>query len=208
MGIQDELNTRLSDRAHRVTMQSFNMYLAKGLDGVSDLPVGPGRVWVTDNPEASVHAFGGDGDSPSEAKHVEELREAMDKASGVSPVVLGVVRARIGNLSSANALRITLFGVLTKTAQRRRSYGRGLARCAELVLGGLHALGVMETEPGERRVVLSWPDPLPTTEEERLRVARARLELGAEREDVLRALGAERGVEDAAIVERSADGQG
>ena len=66
--LQDELNTRLSDRANRVTMQSFKMYLAKGLDGFADgsAPVvGPGRVWTTDNPDASMQTFGGDSSSPS-----------------------------------------------------------------------------------------------------------------------------------------------
>ena len=39
--LQDELNTRLSDRASRVTMQSFKMYLVKGIDGAARFPVGP-----------------------------------------------------------------------------------------------------------------------------------------------------------------------
>ncbi len=189
IALQDELNTRLSDRAHRVTLQSFNMYLAKGLDGVSELEVGPGKVWLTDNPDASVNAFGGDGASPSEEAHIDELREALDKASAVSPVVLGVVRAKLGHLSSVNALRMTLLGVLTKTAQRRRTYGRGLARCAELVLGALESAGVLETTESERRVRFRWPDPIPTTEEERLRSARSKLELGASPGEVFEGLG-------------------
>ncbi|MBL8744992.1 MAG: phage portal protein, partial [Phycisphaerae bacterium] len=77
--LQDELNTRLSDRAHRVTLQSFNMYLVKGLDfgpAMAGLRVSPGQVWMTDNPEAQVQSFGGDGHSPSEDRHIDELREA------------------------------------------------------------------------------------------------------------------------------------
>jgi hypothetical protein len=42
IGLQDELNTRLSDRASRVTMSSFKMYLAKRLDGFENARVGPG----------------------------------------------------------------------------------------------------------------------------------------------------------------------
>ena len=32
ISLQDELNTRLCDRANRVTMQSFRMWLGKGID--------------------------------------------------------------------------------------------------------------------------------------------------------------------------------
>ncbi|MEM1424265.1 MAG: hypothetical protein AAGH64_09700 [Planctomycetota bacterium] len=188
IALQDELNTRLSDRAHRVTMQSFNMYLAKGLEGVSELAVGPGKVWLTDNPDAAVHAFGGDGHSPSEESHIDELREALDKASGVSPVVLGVVRAKLGHLSSVNALRMTLLGVLTKTRQRRLSYGRGLSACADVVLRTLEGAGALRG--GVKRTVgFRWRDALPTTEEERLRSARSKLELGADADEVLDGLG-------------------
>jgi len=88
---QDELNTRLSDRAHRVTLQSFKMYLAKGIDGFADTPVGPGQVWSTENENAEVEAFGGDMNAPSEESHITELREAMDKISSVSPVVIGEI---------------------------------------------------------------------------------------------------------------------
>ena len=188
--LQDELNTRLSDRAHRVTMQSFNMFLAKGLDpSAGEMPVGPGRVWSTDNPEAEVQAFGGDGYSPSEEKHIEEVRESLDKVSSVSPVVLGVVRAKLGHLSSANALRITLLGVLTKTEKKRAAYGRGLGRVCELVLMALDRAGVLRTREADRRVRFEWPDPLPVTEEERLRSARAKLAVGVDRVRVLEELG-------------------
>ncbi|MEL7086964.1 MAG: phage portal protein, partial [Planctomycetota bacterium] len=47
--LQNELNTRLSDRANRVTFQSFKMYLGKGIDGFTERPVGPGQMWATDN---------------------------------------------------------------------------------------------------------------------------------------------------------------
>ena len=40
--LQDELNTRLSDRASRVTLQCFKMYLAKGIDGFDKFPVAHG----------------------------------------------------------------------------------------------------------------------------------------------------------------------
>ncbi len=186
--LQDELNTRLSDRAHRVTLQSFKMYLARGVDGFADAPVGPGQVWATDNPDASIDAFGGDAHSPSEDRHISELRDAMDKTSGVSPVVLGIVREKLGHLSSENALRITFLGVLSKTARKRLAYGRAIGRMSELILHALDVAGVYRTTPAERRVTLDWPDPLPVDESERLRAARLKLELGVARERVLKDL--------------------
>lgn len=158
--LQDELNTRLSDRACRVTMQSFNMYLAKGIDGFERMPVGPGQVWSTDNPDAQVTAFGGDASSPSEDAHIEQIREAMDKASAVPPLAGGVVRARIGNLSSANALRITLMSLLAKTARKRQAYGRAITEMNALILRALDASGVLRTTEADRATTVEWPDPL------------------------------------------------
>jgi hypothetical protein len=190
--LQDELNTRLSDRANRVTMQSFNMFLAKGLDfGSGRVPsrIGPGQVWFTDNPEASIHAFGGDGQSPSEDRHIDELREAFDKTSGVSPVVIGVVRERLGQLSSENALRVTLTGILNKTMRKRITYGRGLERASALVLAALDADGSLRTRAADRGVRVEWSEPLPTDERTRLAAAQMKRDLGVPAERVLEELG-------------------
>ncbi len=189
--LQDELNTRLSDRAHRVTLQSFNMYLVKGLDalGPSGLRIAPGQVWMTDNPDASVQGFGGDGHSPSEERHIEELRDAMDKISGVSPVAIGVIRAKLGHLSSENALRITLMGVLSKAARKRLSYGRGIAQMSRLILKALDAAGVYRTTEAERSVRIEWSDPLPVDERARLTAAQLKRDLGVPQEQVLAELG-------------------
>jgi hypothetical protein len=189
--MQDELNTRLSDRAHRVTLQSFNMYLAKGLDALQQpgLRVAPGQVWLTDNTEASVQAFGGDGASPSEDAHIEQIRDAMDKISGVSPVAIGVIRARLGHLSSENALRITLMGVLSKTARKRVAYGRGIAEISRLALRALDIAGVYRTSERDRGVRIEWPDPLPTDERSRLAGALMKRDLGVPLDRVLGELG-------------------
>lgn len=192
--IQDELNTRLSDRAHRVTLQSFNMYLAKGLDvsptpGAAGLRVAPGQVWLTDNIDASVQAFGGDGASPSEDVHVEQLRDAMDKISGVSPVAIGVIRARLGHLSSENALRITLMGVLSKTARKRIAYGRGIAEISRMALHALDIAGVYRTSERDRGLRIEWPDPLPSDERARLAGALMKRDLGVPLDRVLAEIG-------------------
>lgn len=195
--LQDELNTRLSDRAHRVTLQSFNMYLAKGLDGFGAAAIGPGQVWSTDNPDARVESFGGDAHAPSEVAHIDEVRDAMDKASGVSPVALGVIRAKLGHLSSENALRITLNGVLSKTARKRVSYGRGIAQVCRLVLTMLDKAGVLKTTEADRGVRLHWQDPLPLDERARLSAALLKRDLGVPVNELLAELGYAR--EDAGV---------
>lgn len=189
VALQDELNTRLSDRASRVTMQSFKMYLAKGIEGFRGSSVGPGTVWSTDNPDASISSFGGDASSPSEESHIAEIREAMDKISGVPPLAGGVVRAKIGNLSSANALRITLMSLIAKTMRKRVTYGRGIERVSGLVLEYLNSAGVLKTDVRERGVRVVW-GALPVVDEQTLVDAgRAKVELGVDEQRVLDELG-------------------
>jgi hypothetical protein len=187
--LQDELNTRLSDRATRVTMQSFKMYLAKGLDGFDKVPVGPGAIWSTDNNDASIEAFGGDGQSPSEDRHIEDVREALDKISGVPPLAGGVIRARVGNLSSATALRVTLMSLIAKTERKRVTYGRGIAQVCRMILEALDAAGVLRTEPAERGGLLVWPEVVPTEQAQELAAARTKLDVGVPAREVLGKLG-------------------
>jgi len=187
--LQDELNTRLSDRASRVTLQSFKMYLAKGIHGFEKARVGPGQIWSTDNADASVEAFGGDANSPSEESHIREVREALDKISGIPPLASGVVQAKIGNLSSANALRITLMAVLSKTARKRVTYGGGIERICDLILTALHNAGVLLTTPRDRGVQIQWRDPLPDDMREIMQTAEAKARLGVPRGVLLEELG-------------------
>lgn len=176
--LQDELNTRLSDRASRVTMQSFKMYLAKGIEGFDRVPVAPGTVWSTDNPEASVSAFGGDASSPSEDRHIAEIRQALDKVSGVPPVASGVVEARVGNLTSAAALRVTMVNLISRTNRKRVTYGRGVIEISEMMLRAAAGAGLVEAGLGDRELRMEWPDPLPIGGEELAAAARAKRELG------------------------------
>jgi hypothetical protein len=187
--LQDELNTRLSDRAHRITLQSFKMYLGKGIDSFTEQPVSPGRMWMTDNEQAQIQEFGGDSNCPSEETHISDLREALDKCSGVTPIAAGAIKNRIGRLTSAAALRVTLLALLSKTDKKRTLYGAGIERMCELALKWLDAAGVFATAPQERRVELSWPSPLPENEMEKLTEAEAKVRLGVDRAVVLRELG-------------------
>ncbi len=187
--LQDELNTRLSDRANRVTFQCFKMYLGKGIEGFTERPVGPGQMWATDNLEASIQEFGGDGKSPSEDAHIAEIRDALDKASGVNAVAAGLLRDRVGNLTSENALRIVLMGLLAKTQRRRITYGNGIERLCELLLHAADVTGVLPNHPDDRRVRIDWPSPIPENNRERLQEAQLKLQIGIPRQQVLTELG-------------------
>jgi hypothetical protein len=187
--LQDELNTRLSDRASRITLQSFKMYLGKGIDQFDSLPVAPGRMWTSDNDQADVIEFGGDANCPSEESHISDIREAMDKTSAVTPIAAGAIKGRIGNLTSAAALRVTLQALLAKTEKKRTTYGTAIGQICELALAWLDRAGLFATTPEERRVELNWPSPLPENETERLQQAEAKARLGVPKEVVLRELG-------------------
>lgn len=187
--LQDELNTRLSDRASRVTFQSFKMYLAKGIDDFLERPVGPGQMWSTHNPDASVQEFGHDSGSPSEDAQIEQIRQAMDKISGVTGLAAGLVRGHVGNLTSATALKVLLSGLLSRTERKRITYGRGLAEVIELVLALLDKANVLHTDPEDRRVEIHWPSPLPEDESQRLANARVKASLGVPSERILAELG-------------------
>lgn len=187
--LQDELNTRLSDRANRVTFQSFKMYLGKGIEKFTERCVGPGQMWATDNPDADIKEFGGDSTNPSEDQHINEIREAMDKTSSVTPLAAGLVRNKIGNLTSENALRVTLMGVLAKTDKKRVTYGKGIQRMAELILHAADVFGLLPNSPSERKIRLDWPSALPENDTQRLRDAQAKIKLGIPREQVLAELG-------------------
>ena len=191
MPLQDELNTRLSDRANRITFQSFKMYLGKGIESFEDRPVAPGRMWYTDNPEATIEEFGGDAAAPSESAHIAEIREAMDKISGVTPVVAGVLRSKLGNLTSAVALRLTLMGTLAKNERKRFTYSQGLKRICRMVLEMLDRAGVCKTNEADREVDVIFPSPLPENTMEKLKEAQLKKQLGVPTEQVLKELGYE-----------------
>ena len=189
--LQDELNTRLSDRASRITFQSFKMYLGKGIEGFEDRPVSPGRMWHTDNPEAAIEEFGGDAATPSEDLHIAEIREAMDKASGVTPLVAGVIKSKLGNLTSAVALRLTLMGMLSKTERKRYTYGEGLKEICKMVLAILDKANIYKNSEADREIDIIFPSPLPENMMEKLKEAQIKKELGVPTEQVLRELGYE-----------------
>lgn len=187
--LQDELNTRLSDRANRVTFQCFKMYLGKGIEDFIERPVGPGQMWATDNPQASIETFGGDAANPSETAHIDEIRQAMDKTSAVTPLAAGMLRDKVGNLTSENALRVVMMGLLTRTTKKRISYGHGIERLCEMILHAANVMGILHTQPHQRRVRLDWPNPMIENDQQRLQSARMKLDIGVPRHQVLAELG-------------------
>ncbi|HEY4329906.1 MAG TPA: phage portal protein [Phycisphaerae bacterium] len=189
IGLQDELNTRLSDRANRVTMTSFQMYLGKGIDDFVKRPIGPGQMWATDNLNAGVETFGGDNAAPSEESHINEIREALDKISGVSPVAAGLVRGKLGNLTSAVALRLTLIALLARTERKRANLSRLMSDVVRIALEILNRSGVFKTAPEERAIDVNWPTALPESDMDRLAEAQTKLALGLPRQVVLTELG-------------------
>ena len=144
---------------------------------------------MTENLDASIEAFGGDADSPSERQHIEDLREALDKASGVTPAAAGHIKAKIGNLTSENALRISLMGTLAKTKRKRLTYGAGIARLCELILHALDVHGVYRSDPADRGVEIAWSDPLPIDETRRLNDGLLKVQLGVPAQTVRGELG-------------------
>jgi hypothetical protein len=189
--MQDELNTRLSDRANRITFQSFKMYLGKGIEGFEDRPIAPGRMWYTDNPDATIEEFGGEAEAPSETMHIAEIREAMDKVSGVTPVVAGILKDKIGNLTSAVALRLTLMGMLSKNERKRFTYSEGLKKICRTVLAIIDRAGIYASDRADREIDIIFPSPLPENMTEKLNEAKVKKELGVPTEQVLRELGYE-----------------
>ncbi len=191
ISLQDELNTRLSDRANRVTYQSFKMYLGKGIDDFLERPVGPGQMWATHNMDASIEEFGADSGSPSEDAHIEHIRQAMDKISAVTPLAAGLIRGNVGHLTSATALKVLMSGLLSRTAKKRLTYGAGLQRVVDLALEWLNLTGVLHTKTEDRQIEIHWQDPLPIDESEKLRNAQIKSQLGVPKERILAELGYE-----------------
>ena len=190
--LQDELNTRLSDRAHRIAMQSFRMYFAKGVEAEKGLlanPPEPGRVWESSNPDAAIVELGGESSCTSEQQHIAEVREALDKISGVPPVAAGAIKNRLGDLTSAAALRITLMSLLARTQRKRELYGAGMRQICAMALRWLDHAGVFSTRSEEREVELHWASPLPENDAEKLAEGNLKLQLGVAKEVVLRELG-------------------
>jgi hypothetical protein len=187
--LQDELNTRLSDRANRITLQSFRMYLAKGIEDFIKRPVGPGQMWATDNLDATIESFGGDESTPSETAHISDLRDALDKTSGVSPVAAGIIEGKIGNLTSAVALKVTLIATLSRTNRKRAALTQMIQTIVTQTLAMLQTANLFATTDADRLIDITWPSPIPENDTDRLTEAQMKLAIGVDKKTVLAELG-------------------
>lgn len=104
-------------------------------------------------------------------------------------MVAGILKSRLGNLTSAVALRLTLMGMLSKNERKRFTYGEGLKEICRKVLEMLDQAGAYKTRPADREVDIIFPSPLPENSMEKLKEAQIKKQLGVPTEQVLRELG-------------------
>ena len=87
----------------------------------------------------------------------------MDKVSGVTPVVAGVLKNKLGNLSSAVALKMTFMGMLSKTYRKQLTYGQGIKDICKMTLGILDKANIFKTDINERDIEVIFPNPIEET---------------------------------------------
>jgi len=109
--------------------------------------------------------------------HIAEIREAMDKISGVTPVVAGVLKNKLGNLTSGVALKLTFMGTLARTARKQFTYGRGIRQIGQMVLDILDKAGLYPTDPQDRILDVEFSNPLPEDELDKLQQAQLKSQL-------------------------------
>ena len=100
-----------------------------------------------------------------------------------------MVGGKTGNLSSENAIRIVLLGLLARIEKKRLTYGAGIEQLCELILHAADVAGVLPNTPDERRVRLDWPTPFPDSEAQQLKNALTKKELGVPTDQILAELG-------------------
>ena len=113
----------------------------------------------------------------------------MDKASGVSPVAAGILKGKVGNLTSAVALKLTLMGMLSKTERKRFTYSEGLNRICRMILAMLDTANIYKTGDADREMDVVYSNPLPEDAMDKLKEAQIKKELGVSTEQVLKELG-------------------
>ena len=106
-------------------------------------------------------------------------------------MVAGVLKDKVGNLTSAVALKMTLMGMLAKTERKNYAYGQGLKEIAAMVMHLLDVTNIYPNTKDERVFDVIFPSPLPENTLEKLNEAKLKQELGVSKEQVLRELGYE-----------------
>jgi hypothetical protein len=101
------------------------------------------------------------------------------------------LKGKVGNLTSAVALRLTLMGMLSKTDRKRFTYSEGLNRICRVILAMLDTANIYKTGDADREMDVVFPNPLPEDAMEKLKEAQIKKEIGVSTEQVLRELGYE-----------------
>lgn len=175
--MQDELNTRLSDRGRGITFGANPPWLGKGISNFETLPFGP-DVKYSGSEDASMERLAGDTKDDGQDNHIEEARNAIDRISSIPPLASGDIKDQIGNLSSAVALRVVLRGMLAKLSRIRMNHSRAIQKIAFDTLAYANATGTLKTEPDERKVHIEWPASVEESLLERLEIAQLKKAIG------------------------------
>jgi len=106
------------------------------------------------------------------------------------------LKNKLGNLTSAVALKLTLMGMLSKTERKRFTYSEGLKKICRIVLTILDKANIYKTDNIDKDVDVIFASPLPENVMEKLQEAQVKKELGVPAEQVLRELGYETTVQE------------
>lgn len=137
MGLNRELNARMSDQADIIRYHSDPPVIFKGVNEHSDLPVGPGTVW--DIPaDADVKLLEWRGQPVAVQEHLERLMRALYEVAETPRTAFGDT----GRLLSGVALEIELRPILQKTHRKRVFWAAGLRRRNAMVLKVAERFGV------------------------------------------------------------------
>jgi hypothetical protein len=175
--MQDELNTRLSDRGRGITFGANPPWLGKGIEGFESLPFGP-DVKYSGSDEASMERLTGDTKDAGQDGHIDQARDAMDRISSIPPLAAGDIKDQIGSLTSAVALRTVLRGMLAKLARVRMNHARAFENIAFGTLAYANATGVLITTPEERGICVKWGASVEESLIERLEAATLKKAIG------------------------------
>lgn len=186
--LQDELNTRLSDRGRGITWGANPPWVGKGVQKFDEIPFGP-DVRINIGEDEEVERLGSDSKDQGQDDHIAEIRDALDRVSSIPPLAAGDVKDQLGNLTSAVALKVVLRGMIAKLRRLRKAHGRALAEIAEKTLTYANAVGVLKTSPEDRRIEIDWGDPIEIELQERLDAALSKKTLGVPDNQIWKELG-------------------
>jgi hypothetical protein len=137
------------------------------------------QFWAIPGENAKVFNLEMGSDLASSRQHKADLEEAFHQVTDIPR--LDPSSVNLGALSGF-ALRILYGPLLTKTADKRGTYGGMLQQINRALL-------VMRGFPADAPTNVVWQDPLPAAGEERARIAQVLIDSGADREQAYKIAG-------------------